>query len=67
MNDLEIIGGGKKRYFHDIKLFSEEILKKRNQQDFSSLVGGPVGQAVTKEIFKRDPKALHVLDIACRK
>ena len=25
---------------------------------------GTIGQAVTKEIFKRDPKVLHVVDIS---
>ena len=25
---------------------------------------GSIGQAVTKEIFKRDPRALHVVDIS---
>ena len=25
---------------------------------------GTIGQAVSKEIFKRDPKALHVVDIS---
>jgi len=54
------------------KLFAEEI--KRAEATLSSLVressflviggAGAIGQAVTKEIFKRDPKRLHVVDIS---
>ena len=39
--------------------------KSRNPQD-SLLSAGrvPIGQAVAKEIFKRDPRALHVVDMS---
>jgi len=53
-------------------LFVEDI--KRAEPKLSSLVGassflviggaGSIGQAVTKEIFKRNPKRLHVVDIS---
>lgn len=54
------------------ELFSEDISK--HEQELSELVGsskflviggaGSIGQAVTKEIFKRNPRKLHVVDIS---
>lgn len=45
---------------HDVEL--REIIKKSN---FLVVGGaGSIGQAVTKEIFKRNPKKLHVVDIS---
>lgn len=54
------------------ELFSEDISK--HEQELSELVGsskflviggaGSIGQAVTKEIFKRNPQKLHVVDIS---
>jgi FlaA1/EpsC-like NDP-sugar epimerase len=65
MNILNLIG-------RDKKLFKEDILK--HQKDLSVIVqcskflvlggAGSIGQAVTKEIFKRNPKKLHVVDIS---
>lgn len=53
-------------------LFSSDILANRNElshavENASFLVlggAGSIGQAVTKEIFKRNPKKLHVVDIS---
>ena len=53
-------------------LFGEDInlitlkLKKIVESNRFLVIGGSgtIGQAVTKEIFKRDPKALHVVDIS---
>ena len=53
-------------------LFSSDILNKKeelnctvSQSSFLVLGGaGSIGQAVTKEIFKRNPKKLHVVDIS---
>ena len=43
------------------KKFQEKIRKSK----FLVLGGaGSIGQAVTKEIFKRNPKKLHVVDIS---
>lgn len=55
-----------------IPLFSNDILAKENKlsdevakSSFLVLGGaGSIGQAVTKEIFKRQPKKLHVVDIS---
>lgn len=56
----------------DKELFCEDILKHENE--LSSIVSssaflviggaGSIGQAVTKEIFKRNPRKLHVVDIS---
>ncbi len=65
MDILKIIG----RKNH---LFEEDILN--NEKEISNLVSknrflviggaGSIGQAVTREIFKRNPIALHVIDIS---
>lgn len=54
------------------ELFGFDILKHKNQlseivstSSFLVIGGaGSIGQAVTKEIFKRNPKKLHVIDIS---
>ena len=53
-------------------LFKEDVLK--HEQEISDLIqessflvigsAGSIGQAVTKEIFKRNPKKLHCVDIS---
>ena len=65
MNDLDIIGRNKALFSSDIKLLSGELLGKTKSSRFLVIGGaGSIGQAVTQEIFKRDPKALHVVDIS---
>ncbi|MEX2482966.1 MAG: UDP-N-acetylglucosamine 4,6-dehydratase [Brumimicrobium sp.] len=65
MNILELIGRDKPLFSEDIK-FKEKALKDVvNKSKFLVLGGaGSIGQAVTKEIFKRSPKKLHVVDIS---
>lgn len=65
MNILKLIG-------RDSPLFDDDVLGHAKQ--LSALVAGSrflviggagsIGQAVTREIFKRGPKVLHVLDIS---
>ena len=65
MNALSLIGRNR-------QLFSEDVNDKRF--DLSALVenskflviggAGSIGQAVTREIFNRDPKVLHVVDVS---
>ena len=65
MNYLDIIGRDKELFSSDIA--SREIQLSRMVSSSSFLViggAGTIGQAVTKEIFKRDPKLLHVVDIS---
>jgi len=62
---LKLIGRTKELFLDDIKK-NEELLEKRvSHASFLVLGGaGSIGQAVTKEIFKRNPKKLHVVDIS---
>lgn len=65
MNILSLIG-------RTDELFSSDILK--HEEELGSIVGassflviggaGSIGSAVVKEIFKRNPKKLHVVDIS---
>lgn len=65
MNILPMIG-------REHPLFDEDVL--RHERELSDLVSGSrflviggagsIGQAVTREIFKRNPLALHVVDIS---
>ncbi|WP_205943325.1 UDP-N-acetylglucosamine 4,6-dehydratase [Pedobacter frigoris] len=65
MNILNLIGRNKELFFQDIK--SHETVLKEIVSNSSFLViggAGSIGQAVTKEIFKRNPLKLHVVDIS---
>lgn len=65
MDILKLIG-------RENELFTEDI--QRNEKELSNIVrssrflviggAGSIGQAVTKEIFKRNPRKLHVVDIS---
>jgi len=62
---LELIGRKKELFNSDITKHSEELNKIITESTFLVLGGaGSIGQAVTKEIFKRNPKKLHVVDIS---
>jgi len=62
---LNLIGRKKVLFSEDVKN-AEEILKKEVSSSRFLVLGGAgsIGQAVTKEIFKRNPKKLHVVDIS---
>lgn len=65
MNLLDLIGRSQKLFSSDID--NNESILSEVIQDSSFLVlggSGSIGQAVTKEIFKRSPKKLHVIDIS---
>jgi FlaA1/EpsC-like NDP-sugar epimerase len=65
MNMMAIIGRDQELFTSDLELFSKEISERIECSKFLVIGGaGSIGQAVTKEIFKRDPKALHVVDIS---
>jgi len=65
MNVLQLIG-------RDRELFTEDVLDHefhlksiiRNSRFLVIGGAGSIGQAVTKEIFKRNPRKLHVVDIS---
>lgn len=65
MNILELIGRDKALFNDDISEHEVELKRKVSEGRFLVLGGaGSIGQAVTKEIFKRNPKKLHVIDIS---
>lgn len=62
---LSLIGRKKALFTHDISKHEEELCNIVSISRFLVLGGaGSIGQAVTKEIFKRNPKKLHVVDIS---
>ena len=65
MNILNLIGRTNELFYADIRKFENELLKIVSNSTFLVIGGaGSIGQAVTKEIFKRNPKKLHVVDIS---
>lgn len=62
---LYLIGRDKPLFTADIISREKELHKIVSQSRFLVLGGaGSIGQAVTKEIFKRNPLKLHVVDIS---
>ncbi|GAB3654868.1 UDP-N-acetylglucosamine 4,6-dehydratase [Echinicola sediminis] len=65
MDILNLIGRDRALFSEDIGAFEEELSKKVTKAKFLVIGGaGSIGQAVTKEIFKRNPLKLHVVDIS---
>jgi len=64
LNILKIIGRNNALFTSDILEYSADLLKVVSSSKFLVIGGaGSIGQSVTKEIFKRNPKKLHVVDI----
>ena len=62
---LSLIGRNEFLFETDICKFDEELKSKVSKSSFLVLGGaGSIGQAVVKEIFKRNPQKLHVVDIS---
>ena len=62
---LNLIGRTEKLFVDDIISHTSELLNIVSNSRFLVLGGaGSIGQAVTKEIFKRNPLKLHVVDIS---
>lgn len=62
---LQLIGRNKVLFSEDIKDKSQELTSIISTSTFLVIGGaGSIGQAVTKEIFKRNPQKLHVVDIS---
>lgn len=62
---LKLIGREKELFTTDINDKELELKEIVSNSRFLVLGGaGSIGQAVTKEIFKRNPKKLHVVDIS---
>lgn len=65
MEILNLIGRTDPLFITDIKKNEDILLNKVQHSSFLVLGGaGSIGQAVAKEIFKRNPKKLHVVDIS---
>lgn len=65
MNILNLIGRKNPLFETDISTKAQQISKNVSSSKFLVLGGaGSIGQAVVKEIFKRGPKKLHVVDIS---
>lgn len=65
MDILSLIGRNEELFTQDISNNAIELSTLINSSSFLVLGGaGSIGQAVTKEIFKRNPKKLHVVDIS---
>lgn len=62
---LKLIGRNKALFVSDISNNEAELKERVSSSKFLVLGGaGSIGQAVTKEIFKRNPQKLHVVDIS---
>ena len=62
---LGLIGRTRPFFDDDITRFEQQLVAEVSKSSFLVLGGaGSIGQAVTKEIFKRNPKKLHVVDIS---
>ena len=65
INILSLIGRSGALFTKDIDLHESKLSNIVSESSFLVLGGaGSIGQAVTKEIFKRKPKKLHVVDIS---
>ena len=62
---LKLIGREKELFQKDIRVHEDKLYRDVSSSSFLVIGGaGSIGQAVTKEIFKRYPKKLHVVDIS---
>ena len=65
MGVLSLIGRKNKLFSKDVAQHEDELGKIIADSSFLVVGGaGSIGQAVVKEIFKRNPKILHVVDIS---
>ena len=65
MNILNLIGRENELFAEDINKNEKELRDIISRSAFMVIGGaGSIGQAVVKEIFKRNPKVLHVVDIS---
>ena len=65
MNILELVGRSEPLFDRDVYQHEEALSELIKTSRFLVIGGaGSIGQAVSREIFKRDPKTLHVVDIS---
>lgn len=65
MDILKLIGRKNQLFIEDITNVEYDLSKKIKESSFLILGGaGSIGQSVVKEIFKRNPNKIHVVDIS---
>ena len=65
MNILSLIGRDKELFDRDIAAYDNKLRRIVEGSRFLVIGGaGSIGQAVSKEIFKRNPRRLHIVDIS---
>lgn len=65
MDKLNLIGRGKELFIQDINQHEKQLSEIVSSSSFLVIGGaGSIGQAVVKEVFKRKPRKLHVVDIS---
>lgn len=65
MNSLDLLKRDKPLLKQDLAVHANALAEKVSNARFLVLGGaGSIGQAVVKELFKRNPKKLHVVDIS---
>ncbi|WP_425235156.1 UDP-N-acetylglucosamine 4,6-dehydratase [Ulvibacterium sp.] len=65
MDLLQLIGREKELFINDVTKFDSQLREIVSSSKFLVLGGaGSIGQAVAKEIFKRNPQKLHIVDIS---
>tara|TARA_B100001287_G_C22680466_1_gene530061 strand:+ start:2240 stop:3427 length:1188 start_codon:yes stop_codon:yes gene_type:complete len=65
MNILSLIGRENEFFSEDVLSYEKTLKEIIRNSNFLIIGGaGSIGQALTKEIFKRDPKSIHVIDIS---
>ena len=65
MDILSLIGRESELFCEDIAFNGSKLQDLVAESRFLVIGGsGSIGQAVTREIFNRDPRALHVVDIS---
>jgi len=65
LNIIELIGRNENLFSEDIIIHQKKLNSIVENSSFLIIGGaGSIGQAVTKEIFKRNPLKLHVVDIS---
>ena len=64
-SELDILGRNKSLFKEDLLKHDKHIIKEIKKSSFLVIGGaGTIGQATIKEIFKRNPRKLHVVDIS---
>lgn len=65
MNILNLLGRQKALFLEDLLVYNDELRNVISSSSFLVLGGaGSIGQAVVKEIFKQNPRKLHVVDLS---